>query len=251
MNGNEQIQQSRRFKGISGSTLKIIAIATMLIDHIGAVIVERMILRGVPFVGMSIKELYLLDQVLRSIGRIGFPLFCFLLVEGFVHTKNRVKYGLRLGLFALLSEIPFNLAFSGKVFLLKYQNVFFTLLIGFLVMAAFRQIEEKYREKRLLSVILMVVSLAAGMAMAVLLKTDYDYLGVLSIVVLYVFRAYRPFQMLCGALSFMWEIPAPAAFLAAACYNGRRGLRLKYIFYIFYPAHLLILYFVAVILGIA
>ncbi len=251
MSSNEQMQQSGKRKGISGSTLKIIAIVTMLIDHIGAVIVERMILRGVPFGGMSMKDLYLLDQVLRSIGRIGFPLFCFLLVEGFVHTKNRVKYGLRLGLFALLSEIPFNLAFSGKVFLTKYQNVFFTLLIGFLVMAAFRQIEEKYREKRLLSLLLVVISLMTGMAVAVLLKTDYDYLGIFSIAVLYVFRTYRPFQMLCGALSFMWEIPAPAAFLAAACYNGRRGLKLKYIFYLFYPTHLLILYFIAVILGIA
>lgn len=251
MSSNEQVEQSGKIKGISGSTLKIIAIVTMLIDHIGAVIVERMIVRGVPFGGMRLKDLYLLDQVLRSIGRIGFPLFCFLLVEGFVHTKNRVKYGLRLGFFALLSEIPFNLALGGKVFLPKYQNVFFTLLIGFFVMAAFRQIEEKCKEKRILSVILMVVALAVGMAVAVLLKTDYDYLGIVSIVVLYVFRNYRPFQMLFGALSFMWEIPAPAAFLAAACYNGRRGLRLKYIFYVFYPAHLLILYFIAVILGIA
>ena len=247
---NNEVKQSVR-PGISGSTLKLIAIITMLIDHIGAVIVERMILKGVSFGGMSLKDLYLLDQVLRSIGRIGFPIFCFLLVEGFVHTKNRVKYGLRLTLFAFLSEIPFDLAFTGKVFSTKYQNVFFTLLIGLLVMAVFRVIEEKYNEKHILAIVLMLLSLAAGMTLAVILKTDYDYRGVISIVILYIFRMYRPLQLLAGALTFMWEIPAPAAFLAAACYNGRRGLNLKYIFYIFYPLHLLILYFVAVNLGIA
>ena len=247
--GREVKQPGR--SGISGSTLKLIAIITMLTDHVGAVIVERMIIRGVTFGGMNLKELYMLDQVLRSIGRIGFPIFCFLLVEGFIHTKDRVKYGLRLTLFAVLSEIPFNLAFTGRLFSTKYQNVFFTLLIGFLVMAVFGWLEEKCREKPMLSMILMVIVMAAGMALAAVLKTDYDYRGIISIVVLYIFRMYRPFQLLAGALTFMWEIPAPAAFLAAACYNGKRGLKLKYVFYVFYPLHLLLLYFIAVNLGIA
>ena len=247
---NNEVKQSVR-PGISGSTLKLIAIITMFIDHVGAVIVERMVLKGVSFGSMSLKDLYLLDQVLRSIGRIGFPIFCFLLVEGFIHTRNRVKYGLRLALFAFLSEIPFDLAFTGKVFSTKCQNVFFTLLIGLLVMAVFRVIEEKYNEKHILAIVLMLLSLAAGMTLTVILKTDYDYRGVISIVILYIFRMYRPLQLLAGALTFMWEIPAPAAFFAAACYNGRRGLKLKYVFYIFYPLHLLLLYFIAVNLGIA
>lgn len=251
MGSRAQVQQKNRAKGIAGSTLKIIAIITMLIDHIGAVVVERMIMRGVPFFGMSIEELYLLDQVLRSIGRIGFPLFCFLLVEGFMHTKSRTKYALRLGAFALLSEIPFNLAFAGKVFFPKYQNVFFTLLIGFLVMCAFSMIEEKLKVNKVLQVILQLVVLLAGMGVALLLKTDYDYLGVISITVLYVFRFNRSLQMLFGAASFLWEIPAPFAFVPAYFYNGERGLKLKFLFYAFYPVHLLILYYVAVILGIA
>lgn len=247
---SREVKQPGR-SGISGSTLKLIAIITMLTDHVGAVIVERMIIRGVTFGGMSLKELYMLDQVLRSIGRIGFPIFCFLLVEGFIHTRDRVKYGLRLTLFAALSEIPFDLAFTGRLFSTKYQNVFFTLLIGLLVLAVFGWLEEKCRETPIFSMILMVIVMAAGLALAVVLKTDYDYRGIISIVVLYIFRRYRPFQLLAGALTFMWEIPAPAAFLAAACYNGRRGLKLKYVFYVFYPLHLLLLYFIAVNLGIA
>lgn len=243
--------QKANIKGINGSTLKIIAIVTMLIDHVGAVIVERMILKGVTIGNMSLNELYVFDQILRNIGRIGFPLFCFLLVEGFIHTSNWKKYALRLGTFALLSEIPFDLAFAGKLFFPKYQNVFFTLLIGFLTMAVYRLIEEKCQQKWLLQIFLKLCAIGAGMGVAYFLKTDYEYYGVISIMVLYAFRSYRPTQLVFGAASFLWEIPAPAAFLPVFFYNGQRGLKLKYLFYAFYPVHLLILYYIAVILGIA
>lgn len=237
------------FDGFSGSTLKMIAVISMLIDHVGAVIVERMLLQG----GQAgiMKELYLLDKVLRSIGRISFPLFCFLLVEGFCHTHSRMKYGLRLLCFAFISEIPFDLAFTGKIFSYKYQNIFFTLFIGFCMMAVFRIIEERWKEKRLMVFLLMLSTLLACMGGALLLKADYDYLGVLSIAVLYIYRRNRSFQMLGGALSFLWEMPAPAAFLIVACYNGKRGFSMKYVFYAFYPVHLFILYLLAVNLGIA
>lgn len=237
------------FGGFSGSTIKMIAAITMLIDHVGAVIVERMLLQG----GQAgiVKELYQLDKVLRGIGRISFPLFCFLLVEGFCHTHSRMKYGLRLMCFAFISEIPFDLAFTGKVFSNKYQNIFFTLFIGFCMMAVFHIIEERWKEKQLFAILLMLSTLLAGMGGALILKTDYDYLGVLSIAVLYICRRNRSIQMLGGALSFLWEMPAPAAFLIAAGYNGKRGFSLKYVFYVFYPVHLLILYLLAVNLGIA
>ena len=81
-------------KGLSGSTLKIIAMVTMLIDHIGAAVLARMIISGNA-------ELYDLYMVLRKIGRLAFPIFCFLLIEGFCHTKDVKKYTSRLCLFAL------------------------------------------------------------------------------------------------------------------------------------------------------
>ena len=148
-------------KGLSGSTLKMIAIVTMFIDHIGAVIVERMLLTGNTGV-YTYEQIYILDRVLRSIGRLGFPLFCFLLVEGFQHTKHVGKYACRLLVFALISEIPFNLAFSGSVFFSTYQNVFFTLLIGLITMWGCKQVEDR-------------VSLHAGLQM--LLKIPVILLG--------------------------------------------------------------------------
>ena len=127
-------------KGLSGSALKMIAIATMLIDHIAATVIIRVL----KFGGYN-DSLYQLYRVMRNIGRIAFPIFCFLLVEGFMHTRDREKYALRLGCFAAISEIPFDLAFNGKILEVGYQNVFFTLLLGLLTMMAYDSVMKQSR----------------------------------------------------------------------------------------------------------
>ena len=98
-------------KGLNSFQLKCIAIVTMLIDHIGAIIFPT-------------------QMGFRIIGRFSFPIFCFLLVEGFHHTKDVKKYMIRLGIFALISEIPYDLAFRNVFLEFERQNVFFTLLLG-------------------------------------------------------------------------------------------------------------------------
>lgn len=232
-------------KGFSGSTLKLIAIITMFIDHIGAVIVERMLYVTGNTGNFTYEQMQNLDNILRGIGRLGFPLFCFLLVEGFMHTRNIRRYALRLLLFAFVSELPFNLAFTGQLFYSGYQNVFFTLFIGLLTMWGCRLIEEKTHFHVVLQYGLGIFVVIMGAWFAELLQTDYAGIGVLCIMALYLFRKNRPLQVLAGALSFCWEIPAPLAFLPVAFYNGRRGLKMKYFFYIFYPVHLLVLYLIA------
>lgn len=219
-------------KSISGSTLKIIAILTMLIDHIGA-----MFLIG--------SELYTPSRI---IGRIAFPIFCFLLVEGFLHTRNITRYAIRLLLFAILSEIPFDLAFEGKLFYWEYQNVYFTLFIGLMTVAAFAFVEEKLADKQVQCQLTKGLAMIAGMLIAYALKTDYGYMGVLTILVLYELRRNKIQAMTgaCVCLTCMSQLEL-ATFVTLpliGCYNGKRGLSLKYIFYIFYPAHLLILYLV-------
>lgn len=231
-------------RGISGSTLKIIAIAAMLIDHIGAVVVLRMLLRGFN------SELYTFYNILRGIGRIGFPIFCFLLIEGFEHTRNSKKYALRLGIFALISEIPFDLAFQGKLVDLSYQNVFFTLFIGLMVMILCRKISEKFRENRLVMYILYVPTVFLGVMLAEFLQTDYAGIGILCIMALYFFRGNKACQMVAGCTAFLWELPAPLAFIPVVFYNGKRGLRIKYFFYAFYPVHLFLLYLAARFAGL-
>ncbi len=251
--------------GINGSTLKLIAIIVMLIDHVGAVIVERMIVQingggiwvnglGNTNVQPELMKLIVCDVTLRSIGRLAFPIFCFLLIEGFLHTRNVCKYACRLFVFALISEIPFNLAISGKVFTFAYQNVFFTLLIGLFVMIAYSYIDKIQKSnvwKKILRMVFYLLSFAAGMVLAELLNTDYAATGVFGIMMLYIFRRWKATQMIAGCLSFSWEVTAPLAFLPIFFYNGKRGLRLKYAFYIFYPLHLSILYLIAYAMGIA
>lgn len=113
--------------GISGSTLKLIAIFTMLIDHTAATVILQMINNGIG--GQTLIDIY---WVMRSIGRMAFPVFCFLLVEGFKYTHSREKYAARMFIFALISEIPFDLAINNTVLEFKSNNVFFTLLLGLL-----------------------------------------------------------------------------------------------------------------------
>ena len=132
----------------SGTALKTIACITMLVDHIGASCIEAGILTPGLDIGtlsrdtLSAYPLYRLDMVLRFTGRLAFPLFCFLLVEGFVHTRDVKKYVRRLFLFALISEVPFDLAFFRTPFDPSAQNVYWTLALGVLAMAGLKHFEK-------------------------------------------------------------------------------------------------------------
>lgn len=224
---------SRRF-GLSGSTLKFIAIITMFIDHFAATVVRGIItLPGVRANQDLYRQLGSLYNLMRDIGRIAFPIFCFLLVEGFLHTRDVKKYASRLFLFALISEIPFDFALKPSWFYPGKQNVYFTLLIGLLVLWG---ITVCYGRASL-----QILIMVAGLLAARFLQTDYSYKGVFLIEVLYILRFSRLYQCLGGAAAISWEVPAPLAFLPVYFYNGKRGISLKYFFYWFYPAHLVLL----------
>ncbi|MFI3212784.1 MAG: TraX family protein [Eubacteriales bacterium] len=241
--------------GITGSTLKMIAIIAMLIDHIGAVIIAKMLVTQ-EFITAAVngekggilqeliisRELYDIYYLLRNIGRIGFPIFCFLLVEGFTYTKNKKNYALRLAVFACISEIPFNLGIAGNLFDYNYQNVFFTLLIGLLMMIILEKIECYEQWNVVVRGFYSCVIVGIALVSAEFLNTDYAAYGIMSILLLYIFRYQKWKQIFFGALSFLWESPALAAFIPIAFYNGKRGWNMKYVFYIFYPVHLIVLY---------
>ena len=247
--------------GITGSTLKIIAMITMLIDHIGATIVLQLVQRNSDnfdaFGNVRMTGMVILYYVLRGIGRLAFPIFIFLLLEGFQYTHNRFLYIGRLLLFAIISEIPFDLAVNlstnsilkGHVLEFTSQNVFFTLFIGLMTMIAFRWIEEHTDWSGWQRVILYIAALVCGIVVAELLQTDYAGKGVVCIMALYIFRKTKVQQIIAGCVAFCWELTAPIAFLPIAFYNGKRGLKIKYFFYAFYPVHLLILYLVVCLMG--
>ncbi len=229
---------------LSGSTLKMIALVIMFIDHIGAVIVQR----TMAMEGFNHDFWSSLYWPIRYVGRLAFPIFCFLLVEGFVHTSNVKKYLKGMLLFALISEIPFNLGIAGTLFSLEYQNVFWELALGIMAMLSLEMIEKK-KSNYWIQVVLRIAVIIVFAGIAEVLNFDYGMYGIISIVALYAFREKRLMQLLIGAVSFYWEPVAPLAFLLIALYNGKRGRNIKYAFYIFYPTHLLVLYAIARIIG--
>ena len=243
---------------LSGNALKLIATITMLIDHIGAVLIENGILGG-PYdfnlaaieASAQLSRWLQIDTILRGIGRVAFPIYCFLLVEGFLHTRDVKKYWLRLLAFCVISEIPFDLAIFHRVFYWQYQNVFFTLLLGLTALWLVKWLEDEYlcgghiwdSRRRMVWGFKTAAAIGICLAAAWLLRTDYDIIGVCLIVLFYMARENRQLQVILAVMVFFWEPPAVLAWIPICLYDGTRGSnRWKYWFYAFYPAHLLVLW---------
>ncbi len=254
---NDVFLLPERWHVLSGSWLKVIAMVLMLIDHVALVILRYVPAYTEPLmtIGHQTITWYFL---LRSVGRLAFPLFCFLLVEGFLHTHDRRKYGRNLLVFALISEIPFNLTHGGHLYGWS-QNVFFTLFLGFLALCVVRRWEEDsqaipqsaiFAEHNRRMALRLLVLIVAGY----LLRCDYGNCGISFILLLYVLRRNEILRAAIGCCFLGSRWIAGLAFIPMAFYNGRRGFIQgsfgKYLFYLFYPLHLLALYFIKVALGI-
>lgn len=237
-------------RGLSGAALKWIALVSMLIDHIGLIVVyQALICERSLWLNGALMSLY---AWLRIVGRPALPIFCFLLAEGFRHTRSRGKYLLRLTVFALLSEIPFDLAVNRSLLEFSSQNVFFTLLLGLAGIWAWECFTGgKPKSCGLLRLLAALACVAAAVWTARLLGTDYGALGVLLILMFRLLRERVWLRDLCAALIFcgmIWldgnwwiEIFALLALPLLRLYNGERGRQAKYFFYCFYPGHLLLL----------
>jgi hypothetical protein len=205
---------------LSGSWLKMTAMLSMTIDHMAY------------YYGIENPYLY---ELMRTIGRIAFPTFAFLLAEGFVHTKNRQKYMLSLFIFALLSEIPW--------FLLNHDgshNVLFTLLAGVLGLYVLENCKNRWLTMA------FITSIACATIFA---DTDYSWKGFGLVLIFYMFRGRPELQTLFG-IPLMYEYGITGILMAFAViwlYNGERGFIMgkawKYAFYAFYPVHLMLIYF--------
>lgn len=267
--------------GLSGNVLKWIGIITMFIDHVGAVLIFKICTWDSVYRPKWV-DIY---WVFRRIGRLAFPLFAFLIVEGFIHTRNWKKYCGRLALFALLSEIPFNLAFGGQWFTTEKTSVLATFTFGVLLLGIWRALTEPAQEtepaqgteltqettwaqgtegpwykrafrkilaflillwhNRIFRQILAFLVLLGLLLLADWLNMDYGSVGVAVVFVFYQLRNHRLLAsvLCCGALLFVsqTEIWALFSIIPILLYNGKRGRQMKYFFYIFYPAHILLL----------
>lgn len=223
-----------KFKILSGSALKMLAIICMAIDHSAVILYPVIDAMRIPFsLGGRMISLY---WIMRKIGRLAFPIFCFLVAEGYQHTRNKMRYGLQLLIFAVISEIPFNLLHSRNLFDQTGQNVFFTLFLGLLLIHIYES-----KGKQLIKFLAMVT---VG-AIATYLKADYGLNGALLVFLIHLFRSTPSVQALLAYPFLSGGIAAWAAFIPINLYNGKRGFIkspvLKYAFYVFYPAHILIL----------
>ena len=232
------MDSSKKWRCLSGSTLKLIALTVMAVDHFAAsILYYNILLPAAPLSpDMPQWDIYRLYEAMRFVGRIAWPIFAFLMVEGFFYTSSRKRYALRLLAFAALSEIPFDLALGDSLWDFSHQNIFFTLLIGFCVLWVMERVKGMPG-----FLFLQTAAVFAGCLIAWLLHTDYDWRGVILIVVLYIFRPNRFLMTAAGCVSLLWEAPACLAFIPINLYNGKRGFSMKYFFYLFYPVHLLVL----------
>ena len=230
-----------RLKIFSGSALKLIAVITMLIDHIALVLFPSLEFTFTPLITLGSTEITLY-YIFRKIGRLAFPIFCFLITEGYIHTRNKRKYGINLLLFAIISEIPYNFIYSGKFYCFSKANVFFTLLLGYTALYLIDNLKGNLKR---------FICIAALALTALLFHTDYGYKGVALIVLIYISRNKKDLQAVLALPMLSGGIAAWCAFVPINMYNGNRGFikgrLLKYAFYIFYPLHIILLLLIKVI----
>lgn len=241
--------KQRKFD-ISSAGLHILAMGLMLCDHLWATLIPG-------------------NDWLTCIGRLAYPIFAFMLVEGYFHTGNLKKYALRLLVFAVISEIPFNLMYSSSAIYPFHQNVLWTFLIGLGMI----HLNEKSRKtgKLLRQVLVGIGTTVLGMILGLVTFSDYNAAGVLTVLVFYFFRGndwqhrlgqaaglyYVNFELLKGLVfpvSFLGgavEVPQQGLAILALpilwLYQGRKGCRsrwFQWLCYGFYPAHMLLLWLI-------
>lgn len=234
-----QVLSPNKYKILSGSTLKLIACISMLADHLAKFYFTKFDWANVVWFSIAGRSMSL-SQLMIMFGRFAFPLFAFLLVEGFLHTSNRRKYGLNLIILALISEIPFNLMQGHNLFFPK-QNVMFTLLLGYLAMCSL----EYFKNKPVISLVLLLVMFFISRYF----QADYRTAGFIFILLMYGLRKERVVRTVACPVLLQMKLMVFLSLLLTCLYNEKRGFIktpfLKYCFYAFYPVHMLLIYFLA------
>ncbi len=242
------MMSEKKLTFLSSNLLRILAVLFMTIDHLWASLIP-----GNAWMGF--------------VGRLAFPLFAFLIAEGFVHTSNRKKYILRILIFAVITEIPYDLFYGGTAIYPFQQNVLFTFLYALLAMTLIDKFREKPSVKSGLKngSLLLLIMLGAlitfpdygfwGFMMAVMfyLVRDFPFafLVQLAIMIYINFEAIRgeviPMELLGYAFEFPKQGFAVFSLIPIWLYSGKKGFSNKiaqYGFYVYYPLHMLIIWLI-------
>ena len=217
---------------LNSAQMKYIAFVSMFIDHFNKAIITPKLNYQQPLVFIS--------SLFDIIGRIAFPIFAFMIVEGFYKTKSRWKYLRNLLIFAVISEIPYDM-FQSKVFVnSRSQNIMWALALGLLTLIIIDKLKEKIKNKYIW-ILVSVIIVAINAILATLLSFDYDYYSIIIIFILYIFYDNRFVGSLLSYLAIIKEIYAILGFAIINLYNGEKGKQNKLFNYLFYPTHLFIL----------
>ena len=225
-------EKLKKLQIFNGAQLKYIAFISMLIDHVNNALIT-------PFLNGKGFLLHL-SNLFSILGRIAFPIFVFFIVEGFFKTSNRKKYLITLLIFGVISEVPFDM-FTSKVFFDPYwNNIMFTLALCLITIWIIDAVKEKISNKVLwYSISIVIVGISCAVAMA--LSLDYDYHAIIVAYIFYIFYDKPILGAGLGYLSIIKELYSCLGFAMTVTYNGERGKQNKWINYLFYPVHILIL----------
>ena len=223
---------TKRYQILDGTMLKIIAMISMVLDHVGDLF----------FPGAT---------WMRAAGRLAMPLFAFCIAEGYAHTRDRRKYLLRMGIFALISEIPFDLAFESRIGL-SHQNIMLTFFLSILALMLYDRIRggegTEGEQIPAWKTALGVLAVGTVAVLALLLRADYTIFAVISVFLFYALRKKHPLLRSGVGVGFLaltrtvgYYSATGLSLLPLVLYNGKKGRGLKWLFYLFYPGHLLLL----------
>ena len=226
------MDNGKKYQILDGTTLKLIAMISMVFDHAG--------------------DMFFPDVMWpRMIGRLAMPIFSFFIAEGFSHTRDKKKYLCRLGIFALISEIPFDLAFEGKIGF-SHQNIMLSFFLAVVALMLYDWIQGGTKSEEnhasIGKTILGGIAVAAIAALSLLLRADYTIFAVIAVFLFYVLRQKHPLVRTGVGVAFLaltrtvgYYCTTGLSFIPLAMYNGKKGKGLKWLFYGFYPGHLLLL----------
>ena len=225
------MEKIKSIKGINGAQLKYIAFASMFIDHFNKAIITPFLTGTGPMV--------IITTIFDILGRIAFPIFAFMIVEGFFKTKSRWSYLRNLLIFAVISEIPYDMFQSAEFVNTWSQNILWGLALGLFTIMVIDKLKA-YIKKRPLWVFVSLLIIALSSLGSMLISSDYEYYAIIIIYLYYLFYDKRLVASGLGYLVIIKEIYAILGFATVLLYNGEKGKQNKIFNYLFYPVHLLI-----------
>lgn len=242
-----------RTPSISADGLKIFAVIIMLMQNIGIAIIEKGLIHLDRYTRAELAQAMAKDSdlmtlagvgsVMQLIGGLAVPIFAFLLVEGFQKTSNYGKYLLSMVTFALISEIPYDLANSQKLIDWSSQNALVTMCICLLMLYFLKLFEDK---KGIIYKVACFTMVLCGVVWVTLFRAEFGLCMVLLVAVFYLFRARNALKTFLGMIVSLLYVTGPLSFYGIWCYTEERKDKLpKYTYYIFYPLHLLVLGLIA------